>query len=315
MKSLMKWSLAACGAALLAGAGTASAQNLKLQPVGETVLAGGERVYNIPSTTLIVELTVQKETVVTGPYARFAQKYFGVIAPLADKENYTIVAAEVRAEDNDRPAPRPEAAPADRPAHHPADGPRPHEDRGAASRVQSDRMSMESQSLESAAQKAAEAIYYMRNRRAELVLGDYAETVYGEGLKTAVERIDRMEREYLELFFGTQHTETYKVRYRIVPDASTPTSVVCRFRPDAGVLPTDDLSGDPVLLECRPQGVAARAYPADPKAAKIKGGRQYAVPDLTECRVSYGRQVLCSAVEPVYQYGVKTVVAPEEKAF
>ena len=70
-----------------------------------------------------------------------------------------------------------------------------------------------------------------------------------------------------------------------------------------------------MLLECRPQGVAARAYPTDPKAGKIKGGREYAVPDLTDCRVSYGREVLCNVVEPIYQYGVKTVVAPEDKSF
>lgn len=305
MKNMMKMQLAACAAVLLAG--TASAQNLKLMPVGETVRTGGERVYVIPSTALEVELTVQKETVQTGPYARFAQKYFGVIAPLADKENYTIVDAAVRVADAGRPEARREPAPMERP--------RSQEVREPISRVQPDRMSMENMSLESAAQKAAEAIYYMRTRRAELVLGDYAETVYGEGLKMAVERIDRMEREYLELFFGTQRTETYKVRFRIVPDAATTTSVVCRFRTDAGVLPTDDLSGDPVLLECRPQGVAARAYPADPKAGKIKGGREYAVPDLTECRVSYGREVLCSVVEPIYQYGVKTVVAPEDRGF
>ena len=313
MKRTMRW--AACAALLLAGAGSVSAQNLRLQPVGEVVRTGGERIYSIPSPTLVVELTVQKETVVTGPYARFAQKYFGVIAPLADKENYTIVAAAVRAEDTGRPALRRETAADDRPAPAPADRPRPQEERGALSRLQPDRMSMESQSLESAAQKAAEAIFYMRSRRAELVLGDYAETVYGAGLQTAVERIDRMEREYLELFFGTQRTETYWVTFRVVPDAATTTSVVCRFRPDAGVLPNDDLSGEPVLLECRPQGVAAQAYPTDPKAGKIKGGREYAVPDLTDCRVSYGREVLCNVVEPIYQYGVKTVVAPEDKSF
>ena len=200
MKRTMKW--AACAALLLAGAGSVSAQNLRLQPVGEVVRTGGERIYSIPSTTLVVELMVQKETVVTGPYARFAQKYFGVIAPLADKENYTIVAAAVRAEDTGRPALRRETAADDRPAPAPADRPRPQEERGALSRLQPDRMSMESQSLESAAQKAAEAIFYMRSRRAELVLGDYAETVYGAGLQTAVERIDRMEREYVKVAYA-----------------------------------------------------------------------------------------------------------------
>ena len=57
MKRTMRW--AACVALLLAGAGSVSAQNLRLQPVGEVVRTGGERIYSIPSTTLVVELTVQ----------------------------------------------------------------------------------------------------------------------------------------------------------------------------------------------------------------------------------------------------------------
>ena len=49
----------------------------------------------MPQTTVVVDITVARESVVTGPYARFAQKYFGVIAPLADKETYTLRSAAV----------------------------------------------------------------------------------------------------------------------------------------------------------------------------------------------------------------------------
>lgn len=52
---------------------------------------------------------------------------------------------------------------------------------------------------------------------------------------------------------------TYTVRYYVVPDAEGRTFVVCRFRDDRGLLPADDLSGEPVVLECRPQGVAVTA--------------------------------------------------------
>ncbi len=75
--------------------GTAYGQVLDVAPVGDAVMPDGRRVYAMPQTTVVVDITVARESVVTGPYARFAQKYFGVIAPLADKETYTLRSAAV----------------------------------------------------------------------------------------------------------------------------------------------------------------------------------------------------------------------------
>ena len=54
--------------------------------------------YALPRTVVKVRVVAEKESVRVGPYARFAQKYLGVIAPLADKDIYTIsmVGKEVR---------------------------------------------------------------------------------------------------------------------------------------------------------------------------------------------------------------------------
>lgn len=82
-------------AALAVCTGTAYGQVLDVAPVGDAVMPDGRRVYAMPQTTVVVDITVARESVVTGPYARFAQKYFGVIAPLADKETYTLRSAAV----------------------------------------------------------------------------------------------------------------------------------------------------------------------------------------------------------------------------
>ena len=82
-------------AALAVCTGTAYGQVLDVAPVGDAVMPDGRRVYAMPQTTVVVDITVARESVVTGPYARFAQKYFGVIAPLADKETYTLRSAVV----------------------------------------------------------------------------------------------------------------------------------------------------------------------------------------------------------------------------
>ena len=186
----------------------------------------GRRVYAMPQTTVVVDITVARESVVTGPYARFAQKYFGVIAPLADKETYTLRSAVVSRYD---PVVTRDLNPGPIPAPHTEI----YADTGSAEefpRVLPDRRSASGSSLENAARDAAQTIFDLRSRRTELITGDYAETVYGAGLATAVERIDRMENEYLELFFGKRSVTTYTVRYYVVPDAEGRTFVVCRPR-------------------------------------------------------------------------------------
>lgn len=52
-------------------------------------------VYALPRTTVKVGIVVEKETIRKGPYARFAQRYLGVVAPLADKELYKIQGASI----------------------------------------------------------------------------------------------------------------------------------------------------------------------------------------------------------------------------
>lgn len=281
------------------------AQSLGVSRVGEMVKADGSRVYVSPSTTVVVDLTVSRETVKTGPYARFAQKHFGVIAPLADKNVYSLVAANLFYYDTDRPM-----------SFAPSILPEPSSDavshRGGADdfpRVLPDRLNAVGKSAEDAAADAAQTIFNLRKRRAELVTGEYAETVYGAGLKAAIERIDQMENEYLELFFGKQTNTTYTVRYYVTPSASQNTAVVCRFKDDSGLMPSADLSGEPVVLECRPQGMAAAAYPQSAKPAK--SGVEYRVADMVNCRVMFGKRELGSAEIPMYQYGA-TVVVPSK---
>lgn len=279
---------------------SAYGQVLEITPVGDVVLENGQRAYVMPQTTVVVDITVAMEKVVTGPYARFAQEYFGVIAPLADKETYSLVGAELGCYDMDRtPSHEPGMLPADRTAAIPFDG-----SDTEFPRVLPDRQSTAINSPESAARDAANAVFFIRQRRAELVTGDYAETVYGAGLGDAIDRLDKMEREYLELFFGKRTVTTVTKRYVITPQGSDGV-VICRFRDNAGLLPADDLSGEPIVLECRPRGTAASVFQTDRRRASKTEEAEYAVKDMVDCRVMLERRELGAAVLPMYQYGVK----------
>lgn len=298
-----------------------SGQNLKLVRTGDVTHSDGTREYVEAETAIVVDITVRRESIRKGPYARFAQRYFGAIAPLADKEIYTITGAAIGWYDNTLSGGHCTDASA-RSGGYPAPV-APDTAPVVAShtwsetdfvRVQPDRLSATEKSVEESAREAAQTIFDLRKRRTELITGEYAETVFGEGLRAAIERMDRMENEYLELFYGKQVVTFHTERYTIVPTAGRDAYIVCRFSENAGLLPDSDLSGQPILLEFRPLGKAQKAYPApaDGKQAKRSNDSvTYAVSDNVVCRITDGKRELAQRIVPIFQYG--TTVMSNDK--
>ena len=79
-------------ALLLSGGVSAQNPYISLQGANET--AGGLTVAQ-PRTILAVDVTVEHDVTLSGPYARYAQKYLGVRAPLADKTTWNITGAQI----------------------------------------------------------------------------------------------------------------------------------------------------------------------------------------------------------------------------
>lgn len=52
-------------------------------------------VVSQPRTVLAVDVTVEKDVTLSGPYARYAQKFLGVRAPLTDKTGWAVTGAAV----------------------------------------------------------------------------------------------------------------------------------------------------------------------------------------------------------------------------
>ena len=87
MKTLV--SLLCCTALTV---GSASAQSYRVARAGAFEENGRVEV-GIPTSPLAVDLTVEKEVVTVGPYARYAQKFLGVRGALSDKTLYSVKAA------------------------------------------------------------------------------------------------------------------------------------------------------------------------------------------------------------------------------
>lgn len=283
---------------LAAGAGASAQNDPYLMVLGAQETAEGIRVAQ-PRSTLCVDMTVVRERVLSGPYARYALKYLGIRVPFTDKTAYSIDDAHIGLLEGDawlvaQPLP-------------PVETVTIRYD-GAAedfASVLPDRTDLAQLPLEDAARQTAEAIFSLRKHRIELITGEAGENVFGGGLQAALDAIARTEQSYLELFMGRRTVDRRSVRYVVHPRGDKRQYIVCRFGEGSGLLPENDLSGEIVLLQIEP-GEPAPLKEASPKETNIVEVR-LAAPSL--CTLTSQGRELARATLPLFEFG-RTVEVP-----
>ncbi|UKI17968.1 MAG: DUF4831 family protein [Bacteroidales bacterium] len=286
--SLMSLAVLACGAA--------TAQNTPYKAVvGTYVDASGALAVSDPSTSVAVDLIVEKEQTVVGPYARYAQKFLNMRGSLVDKTVYSLKGVKLAVTGGeDVIADAVPAAEVTETSYM-----------GSASefaKVLPDRMSATAVSEEEAAANAAQAIFSIRKHRMDLITGEAGENVFGAGLKDALAALDAAEQEYLELFFGKRVVTTSVERVVVPMVEGVQSYAVARISSSAGVIAADAKDGDAVTLEVAPSGRArlSSIVEADPKS---KTAVKVRVADPSTCTVKVGDKVLTSAVLPLFEMG------------
>lgn len=286
--SLMSLAVLACGAA--------TAQNTPYKAVvGTYIDASGALAVSDPSTSVAVDLIVEKEQTVVGPYARYAQKFLNMRGSLVDKTVYSLKGVKLAVTGGeDVIADAVPAAEVTETSYM-----------GSASefaKVLPDRMSATAVSEEEAAANAAQAIFSIRKHRMDLITGEAGENVFGAGLKDALAALDAAEQEYLELFFGKRVVTTSVERVVVSMVEGVQSYAVARISSSAGVVAADAKDGDAVTLEVAPSGRArlSSIVEADPKS---KTAVKVRVADPSTCTVKVGDKVLTSAVLPLFEMG------------
>jgi hypothetical protein len=254
-------------------------------------------------TTLRVDVTVERQEIVAGPYARYSQKFLGVTAPLADKVLHKVTDVkllEVSANavpQNDSTQPGDSA-----PFTHmkPAKG---------FPRLTVDRLSATTVSLEESARRAADKIFELRRSRLDLITGNVGENVFGGGLGAALNEISNLEEEYLSLFLGRETIALEQKHYQVTPTRGHLTYTVCRFSEEEGLVPQDEMSGAPIVLELKPV-----ADPAAQTAVAQQKPNSRAVPKIIPAemtgRVIYEGSELASERFSIRQLGETIWVNP-----
>lgn len=260
----------------------ASAQQVVKQRIG-TYKESGNVVVSEATTTLVVDLTVECEEFEAGVYARYAQKYFGKRASLVSRMSYALVGGDVAVLD----APSYYAAPANIVTESVVT---------AGDKVMVDRLAADELTQEEAAKRAAERIFELRAARQDILLGEYGDGVYGAGLEAALREIERLESEYLKLFYGIRTVTTTSHRYIMPVSADMPNNVIARFNSEEGLLAKDNVAGDIVMVSVTPSEMN---YPA----SNPKGTVAYRYANNANVVVSFAQEVLARRVLPIFEFG------------
>lgn len=279
---------------LLLGAVALYAQNPYIQLVGVVETASGALSLQAPQTTLTVDVMVECERTVAGPYARYAQKYLGVRAPLTNRSSWRVSRAQIALGSASMLTAEPlVAAPLQVESHSTSEV--------DFATVAIDKSSTVTPTLESAAESAAAAIFSLRHHRRELITGEAGEHVFGEGLEAALAELARQEQAYLELFLGKTTTTSRVERYVVIPEADKKQYVVCRFSREAGLLPSTDLTGDMVVLQITPDEQVI--CPVPEAGIKETATATALVANRATCTLLAAGEEVAHEVLPIFAFG------------
>lgn len=160
-------------------------------------------------------------------------------------------------------------------------------------------------SLEQKAAETAEMILKLRQQRLQIVTGDTDATYSGEAMGAAIEEISRLEKEYMTLFVGYSDFQTQKMRFDVVPQQGLESQMYVAFRlsDTVGLVPADNLSGKPILMEIVAQDFADPVLSAEMLKNKREVEAYYRIPAICTVKLMDGTNLLLQSRMPVYQLG------------
>lgn len=298
----MKRILSVLALAIMACTAASAQNNIYRAVVGPYQAADGNIVVADPSTTIVVDLTIEKEQTIVGPYARYAQKYLDVRGSLVDKTTYAVKDANLSVMACDGMIKSGETAPAtvsvESYMNTVAEFPK----------VLPNRLSMSPSTIEDAASQAAQAIFTLRKKRMELITGDAGENVFGGGLQDALKALEAQEQAYLELFLGKKVTTVYTERF-IVPMTGAESYTIAKLSSSAGLESATSANGTEIKLTVKGSGVTPKLNSIPEVDPKDKTAIMVRLADNATCAVSVGDKMVGSAILPVFELGRTAYIA------
>jgi len=312
----------------------------KIEPTGP--FSGGV-VYSLPRTGIRIFVEATQEKFFHGPYYEYALKYLGIKnAPSADGENWTITGIKLETYGEPDPAEMHKAVGAvaamlSLSEEGVLEGINSDEKGGKNKIAASDftnsitipklvwsDLSMHSfltekdssrrsgERFKTFEEKAAEAshdILKLRKRKAYVLAAKSDKLLPdGKAYQVMVDELDKTIDDYTALFIGKSYKEKHNYIFEVVPDGKGAKGLVAfRFSPTAGVLPENNVSGKPIMLDLEPNTDLTRnASQASAPGEGSSAGIYYRIPGFAIVRLLNGSDVLAQSRLPIAQLGVVT---------
>ena len=177
-------------------------------------------------------------------------------------------------------------------------------------------------SLEKKASETADLIFKLRQQRLKIVTGDTDANYSGEAMGAALNELSRLEEEYMTLFLGYSETQTQRMKFEVIPQAGRESQMYVAFRlsDTAGLVPADNLSGKPIIMEITvPEFEQIEIPEVDPKKAKKEArlaakhpartvDAYYCIPAMCSVKLMDGMNLLLQDRLPIYQLGQESSI-------
>ena len=298
--------------------------------------------YWLPKTMITVTVTAQKQTFKPGEFSRYAERYLRLsdvkdkaeevwsikdvkisTSGVPDKDNlYTLtfpvkgnrpyfdltndgVIQGVNVRKKEQPAQNFQT-----PAPQPVKKINPQE-------YMTEEILMAS-STAKMAELTAKEIYNIRESRNNITRGqaDFVPTD-GESLKFMLESLTEQETALLTLFSGTNETEEVTFTINVTPDEALSKQILFRFSTKLGVLPIDNLAGEPVWIDITDRKMSDN-YTMDldqqkklqaPKSKKEGNFLYYRLPGRAGLRIYNNRTTFLEQEIQLAQFGIVEVIS------
>lgn len=163
-------------------------------------------------------------------------------------------------------------------------------------------------SIDQLAEKAANRLMELRDGKHSILTGDA--NVFPQS-DAAIKEINRMEKEYTELFTGKTIKEKRHFTYEIIPkkEMAGRKNILCGFSKIAGPVASSGKFEIPVTIEFLSENKTQSLETIGKKvqeSAKKYDRMIYRVPEVTSIRVSYGNEIINTSRQLIYQFGEKT---------
>lgn len=159
------------------------------------------------------------------------------------------------------------------------------------------------------AELTAKEIYNIRESK-NLILRGQADAMPKDGasMKLALDNLNKQEKALMEMFTGLTDREDQVFTFLVTPEDGMQDKVVCRFSRLLGILPADDLAGEPIYASLESSSPVGAASAEEEKKKKKTGGVIYNIPGKGVVTITYLGNTAFSAEIPVTQFGTTEVL-------